>query len=102
MFMPVTVTVERYPGGQRVDRYGEPVAPVTHTERGDWAPRTSRDVRQDGRDGAITGATFYGRPDADIDATDTLLDAAGARWEVDGDIGRWGMGCEVPLIRATG
>lgn len=72
------------------------------------APRSSTDMRDGGRDGAITGLTVYAPAGVDVRATDSV-EVDGDLYEIDGVPGHWtspltgwAAGVEIPLRKATG
>jgi hypothetical protein len=104
----VVVRLRRAVTGE--DRNHDPIYETTRKRlRGAAAaPRSSTDMRNGGRDGAITGLTVYLPPFTDVRADDAI-EVDGVTYEIDGVPGVWTnphtghrAGVEVPLRRADG
>lgn len=96
--------------GLSTDEYGDPTGTETRTtiEGCAFAPRTSGDVADRGRDGVIVGLTLYAPFGTDLLHTDKV-EIDGVLYEADGEAGswkhpitRWEAGIELALKRAAG
>ena len=77
----------------------EVVAEAT-VERVLFEPQQATERTDRNSPGVVTPAKFYG-PFPALDADDTIVDAAGASWQVVGGSAKWGTESEVPVKRVT-
>lgn len=101
--------------GNGLDEYGDPIAGDTRTTLSgvSVAPRSTSDISDRGRAGAVVGLSLFAPYGTDLLHTDQIEmtgePAADGLYDVDGEIGQWknpltgrNAGSEVALKRATG
>lgn len=107
----MTVTVIRgTPAGH--DPHGDPLETTSTSHELDGAvvaPRSTNSMTGRARHGTVTTQALYAKPGADVQAGDVIVDAAGRRWEIDGEIDVWESpfgsladGVEIALRRSVG